>query len=94
MTVTMPHPSNAPRRAPRNTREPISVTDLCERLTLAQRDLSDISEELKSLNADHYLPSSVQPLVIAAVRQSGFAAEHLSNALLVLSATQQKEAAQ
>ena len=87
MTSAMTHPRQ-------QNREPITADELGQTFTSLMRDLQDINAELKALNADHYLPSSIQPLVIAAVRQSGFAAEHLDNSLLVLSATQQKEANQ
>ena len=50
--------------------------------------LSDLHAELMALNAAHDLPVPVQPSVQRAYRQSGFAADHLNAALLVLQSMQ------
>lgn len=72
------------------TREPITPEALLEKLQLIEQDLSDISSELKDLNSSHYLPVAIQPLVLSALRQSGFAASHASTALLVLRSSQEE----
>ena len=62
---------------------------LLEKLANIEHDLRDITSELTALNADHYLPVVSQPSVQHAYRQSGFAADHISAALLVLRSKQE-----
>jgi len=83
-------PASATTRAKTTSREPIAPDVLLDKLENIQRDLRDIADELKDLNASHYLPVPIQPLILSALRQSGFAADHAGTALLVLRATQGK----
>lgn len=66
------------------------MTALLEKLQNIETDLADIARELKELNDGHFLPVPVQPLVLSALRQSGFAADHANAALLVLRSKQEQ----
>jgi hypothetical protein len=83
-TTTMPKP-----RASTASREPIALSALLDKLQNIEHDLRDITAELTALNAAHYLPVPVQPSVQSAYRQSGFAADHVGAALLVLRSKQE-----
>jgi len=76
-------------RASSSTRIPINPKVLANKLKTIKVDLSDINLELKELNAVYHLPQSIHPLLISAIRASGFAAEHISNTLLVMNNTAQ-----
>lgn len=84
-------PASATTKASTTSREPIALDVLLDKLQNIERDLSDIASELKDLNASHYLPVPVQPLVLSALRQSGFAADHTGAALLVLRSKQEDQ---
>ena len=73
------------------SRVPINPKVLANKLKTIKDDLSDINLDLKELNAAYHLPQSIHPLLISAIRSSGFAAEHLSNTLLVLNNAAQGE---
>jgi hypothetical protein len=77
-----------------STRIPINPKVLASKLNTIKENILDINEDLKELNAACYLPQSVHPLLISAIRQSGFAAGHISNTLLVLNNSTAQEAGQ
>ena len=84
--TTMPKP-----RASTTSREPIALSALLDKLQNIEHDLRDITAELTALNADHYLPVVSQPSVQSAYRQSGFAADHIGVALMVLRSKQEDQ---
>ena len=75
-----------------STRIPISPKVLASKLNTIKENILDINKDLKDLNAAYYLPQSIHPLLISAVRQSGFVADHISNTLLVLNNNTAQEA--
>jgi hypothetical protein len=90
MTVTM---SRQPTEAEHRRRRPAMTTDeLGKTLSEMIADLQDIAAELKSLSADRHIPASISPLVTQGLRNTGWAADHLSNAQLVLQATAMQQA--
>ena len=84
-TMSKPKTSTTPR-------EPIALPVLLDKLQNIEHDLRDITAELTALNASHFLPVPVQPSVQSAYRQSGFAADHIGVALMVLRSKQEDQA--
>lgn len=93
MTTTMPRPSDLNREERfarfqiRNaTERHIGHGELNSTLTDIIADLRDINDELKKLMGARNVPHAIQPLMSQGIRNCGWSADHLSNALLLLKA--------
>jgi hypothetical protein len=93
MTATMPRPTDPTREERyarfqiRNAAERrISSDELGGTLENIIEDLRDINDELKKLMGARNVPHAIQPLMSQGIRNCGWSADHLSNALLILKA--------
>jgi len=85
MNPTMTRSPSGITRPPR--RQHITDEQLGKQISEMIGDLRDIVDELKGLNANYHVPGSIAPLMQQGLRNAGWAADHLQNALLILQAS-------